>query len=87
MRHRRDQIDRIDDEILCLLNRRARIALQLADEKRRRGLPVADPEREARVLARLSGRNGGPLSPEAIGTIYRAVMAEMRALQGHSDPA
>jgi len=87
VRHWRDEIDRIDEEILRLLNRRARIVLELADEKRRRDLPVVDPEREAQILARLAGRNGGPLSPRAVEAIYRAIMAEMRALQGQSDPA
>lgn len=84
MHGQRRQIDRLDEQILDLLNRRARIVLELAEEKRRRGLPVLDPEREAQVVARLQGRNRGPLSDEALRRIYRAVMAEMRALQDAS---
>ncbi|MSO74164.1 MAG: chorismate mutase [Alphaproteobacteria bacterium] len=56
----RREIDRIDDQILDLLDRRARIALEVGELKRAEGAaPVfLRPGREAQVLRRLLVREG-----------------------------
>ena len=45
-------IDRIDDRLIDVLNERFALAAQLAEAKRRQGLPLADAERERRTFDR-----------------------------------
>jgi chorismate mutase/prephenate dehydratase len=75
----RDQIDRIDDEMLQLLNRRAALAQQIGHLKDN-GV-VLRPEREAQVLQRLQANNIGPLSNDAIAALFTEVMSQCRALE------
>jgi chorismate mutase len=48
----RRQIDRIDTEILHLLQERLEIARKIGEVKLKSGLPVYDPKREEEVLLR-----------------------------------
>ena len=77
----RAQIDAVDRELLALLNRRARLALEVGELKRHEGSPVFRPEREAQVIAGLREANAGPLGAESIGPIWREVMSACRALE------
>ena len=79
----RARIDAIDDELLALLNRRARVAEAVGAHKHAvdPAAPVFRPEREAQVVARLVARNDGPLPAEAIGHVFREVMSACRALE------
>ena len=79
----RDEIDAIDLEVLGLLNRRARIALEVGEVKRAvdANAQVFRPEREAQVVRRLGAENRGPLPDEAIGAIFREVMSACRSLE------
>jgi chorismate mutase/prephenate dehydratase len=77
----RSKIDRIDDLILEALSRRARITLQIARLKRRRGKAIYSPDREREVLSRLSSKNIGPLSNKAIESIYREIMSSTLCLE------
>src|SRR5574341_2022871 len=65
----RQDIDRIDAELVALLNRRAECALAIGRIKRRERLPVRVPEREQHVLARVAALNGGPLPETAVQAI------------------
>jgi len=75
----RDQIDAIDEELLELVNQRARIARQIGSLKDD-GV-IYRPEREAQVLRRLIENNPGPLPAEAVTAIFRSVMSNCRALE------
>lgn len=77
----RQQIDQLDERLVELLNERAQLALQIGREKRARGLPVHDPEREAQILGRLCALNRGPLSEDAIRRILAQILEESRRLQ------
>ena len=46
--HLRVQIDDIDQQLLDLLNRRARVAEQVGEVKKREGTPFFRPDRRAR---------------------------------------
>ena len=74
----RNDIDEIDDQLLKLFNRRAHCAIEIGVIKRRLHLPMDVPEREAQVVARVVGRNEGPLDGEAIERLFDAVIAESR---------
>src|SRR5213076_2245610 len=68
----RQQIDRIDDQLLRLLSRRAELELAIAEQKVRSNSEVYAPAREKGVLERLARGNRGPLPaylvPEATFT-------------------
>ena len=75
----RQQIDRLDDELLKLFNQRAALAQQIGHLKED-GV-VLRPEREAQVLQRLQDSNRGPLSNAAIAQLYTELMSQCRALE------
>jgi chorismate mutase-like protein len=68
----RAEIDAIDDELLRLLNNRAAIALQVGEVKRHNDASLCDPNREREVLARLTGKNSGPLDAQSVTNIFSA---------------
>ena len=81
LRTLRRQIDRLDQRLLSLLNRRARLALRVGALKHRNGRQVFDPKREREILARLRAANAGPLPAAAIAAIYREILKRSRQLE------
>jgi chorismate mutase/prephenate dehydratase len=77
----RRQIDRIDDELLRLLNRRAALALAIAEQKARSNSGVYAPAREKGVLARLARANRGPLPESLVRAIFREIISASRSLE------
>ncbi len=79
----RGRIDELDRQILALINERADCARQVADIKRGAGETVnfARPEREARLLRELAGRNPGPLESDAVTRIFREIISGCLALE------
>ncbi len=77
----RDAIDRIDQQMLRLLNERMGLAKEIGRIKVDADLPPFDPSREEAIYARLSQANPGPLADEALRSIYREVLAASRVLQ------
>lgn len=74
----RNQIDRLDEEILARLSERARCAQRVGEIKHGN---VYRPEREAQVLRRLADLNGGPLPSAAVQTIFREIMSACLGLE------
>lgn len=79
LKEHRNQIDAIDEQLLKLVNERAKLARQIGALKDD-GV-IYRPEREAQVLRRLQANNAGPLSNEAVSNIFRGVMSNCRALE------
>jgi len=77
----RQEIDRLDQELLGIFNARAAIALKIGEIKQTRGLAVYDPEREKRIFARMRAANPGPLEDEAIIRLFERVIDESRRLE------
>src|SRR5215813_6570866 len=77
----RRQIDRIDDQLLRLLNRRAAVALAIAEQKARSNSGVYAPAREKGVLARLARANRGPLPEPVVRAIFREIISGSRSLE------
>lgn len=75
----REQIDRIDGELLRLFNERASLAQQIGHAKGEGA--VLRPEREAQILRRMQEANPGPLSNEAVAQLYTEIMSQCRALE------
>ena len=80
LEQRRTKIDALDAELLDLLNRRARIACEIASIKVASGLPAYDPQRETRVLSKIAGLNQGPLDHQSVHTIFSSIIRETRRL-------
>ncbi len=77
----RHQIDAVDRELLALLNRRAGLALEVGEIKKKEGSVVFRPEREAQVIDGLKADNPGPLQNGSVAPIWREIMSACRALE------
>jgi chorismate mutase/prephenate dehydratase len=81
LRELRAEIDRLDDEILSLLNRRAQAVIEVGKLKSERNLRFYVPEREVEILRRISGANPGPFPNDALKTIYREIISASLSLE------
>jgi chorismate mutase/prephenate dehydratase len=81
----REEIDRIDEEILRLLSERARIARKIGEIKKRRGLEVHVPERERAIFEKVLRINrekfGEEFPSEALIHIYREIISACLSLE------
>ena len=74
----RRRIDRLDEQLLRLVNQRAALALTIGRMKKRRKWPVFDATREAFVLRHVMQANRGPLSARAVRHVFQAILSECR---------
>jgi chorismate mutase/prephenate dehydratase len=77
----RKTIDRLDTQIIRLLNERTQHVLSIGDLKHQAGEPVYAPHRERGVLQRVCKLNPGPITSESLKAIYREIMSSALALQ------
>lgn len=77
----RVQIDALDQQLLGLLNQRARLAQAVGEVKKIDGSPVFRPDREAQVIDGLKQRNPGPILADSVAPIWREIMSACRALE------
>jgi len=80
----RKEIDRIDDDILRLLNERSKHVIEIGKAKRQADADanLHTPAREAEIIGRLSAQNPGPFPNEAIRNVYREIMSASLSLEG-----
>jgi chorismate mutase-like protein len=77
----RRNIDRIDLQLLALLNERTRVVEKIGAVKQEFGMAVYEPKREDEVFRNVLDHNSGPLPPEAVKRIFERIIDEMRTLQ------
>ena len=77
----RGEIDRTDDEILALLNRRAGFVARVAELKEKMQVPFYVPSRERQIVERLSASNAGPFPTEAIRSVFQEVFSACLSLE------
>jgi len=77
----RSRIDALDRELLELLNRRAALAQEVGEVKKKEGSVAFRPEREAQVIDGLKAANPGPLKTVSVAPIWREIMSACRALE------
>jgi len=77
----RQNIDSVDEVLVKLLNQRAKWAIEVGRVKKAAGLPIYQPDREAKVVAHVVGANRGPLEADAIRRLFERVIAESRRLE------
>ncbi len=72
----RAEIDSIDNELLRLLNRRARLAVGPARTAGEHGASAPSAVREGDILERACRVNAGPLDELAVAKIFRRIIHE-----------
>jgi chorismate mutase-like protein len=78
----RNDIDRVDEVLVRLLNERARVACEIGRMKKELGIEVYQPEREKQVLAHVrSIAAEGPLGADAIARLFERIIDEARRLE------
>jgi len=80
----RIEIDRLDDEILRLLNERSQHVITIGKAKRQAdpNALLHTPGREAAIVDRLTKLNTGPFPNDAIRPVYREIMSASLSLEG-----
>ena len=77
----RQEINRLDAQLVELLNIRAQLAEEIGNLKREEGKDVYDAGRERVVLEKIEALNDGPLSKGALEEIFSSIMTACRELQ------
>jgi chorismate mutase/prephenate dehydratase len=77
----RSQIDKLDLQILKLVNDRASVASEIGQLKKEDGGDVFNPAREEEIFQNVAHANKGPLDDATIRAIYREIMSGARALE------
>ncbi len=77
----RQDIDRIDGELVRLLIERAQVAIEIGDLKMKEKSPIQNTDREAKVIERVRDMNDGPMSDESIVAIYRGIILACTRVQ------
>ena len=71
----REEINRLNVEIVEKLARRVEVAMRIGEVKRRHGKPVVDRSREARVYDQIRGlARGFDVDPEGVERVFREVV-------------
>lgn len=80
----RKEIDRIDDEILRLLNERSSYVVEIGKLKKQSDTEanLHTSGRELEIVERLTRHNSGPFPDEAIRPVYREIMSASLSLEG-----
>tara|TARA_B100001989_G_C24549077_1_gene472970 strand:+ start:1718 stop:2572 length:855 start_codon:yes stop_codon:yes gene_type:complete len=77
----REEIDAIDNNVHDLLMRRADLVNSVASAKKKEGLQIVQPAREAAMIRRLLKRHTGPLPKSTIIGIWRELVGAVALLQ------
>jgi chorismate mutase len=82
----RRAIDAVDTSLLELIHERVRLVLEVGAYKAKRGLAVYDPERERRLLERLTSLAQPPVEPDTVRRIFERLIDESRRLEQRHTP-
>lgn len=77
----RERIDKLDKDLVELLNQRAQVSLEVGRWKAERNEPIYMPFREREVMNTIADKNPGPLPESHLRHIYREIMSSSRRLQ------
>jgi len=77
----REAIDKVDTELVRLLDERLRLAAEVGRIKQEAGAPVYQPEREAEIIRRVVSISRAGIAPASLEAIYREILSAGRAMQ------
>ncbi|MHC4644788.1 MAG: prephenate dehydratase [Planctomycetota bacterium] len=71
----RNRIDKLDRQLVELLNERARVVVEIGKLKSKTGGPIYAPDREKEVIEKIVKANEGPLPDRCLVAIWREMMS------------
>jgi chorismate mutase/prephenate dehydratase len=74
-------IDSVDEEIVRLLDRRARLARRVGEIKQRNGLEAYAPAREREVLNRVTALSAGDFPKSGLEAVFREIISSSISLE------
>ncbi len=77
----RKAIDKLDAQIIRLLNERTKHVLAIGEIKHKAGEEIYAPHRERAVLSRVCRLNQGPMTNDSLRAIYKEVMSSALSLE------
>ena len=77
----RAKIDRVDQELVRLMNDRAQLALEIGKVKSSSGISAYAPAREDEVLNRVLSLSKGPLADRCVRAVFREIISGSRSLE------
>jgi chorismate mutase / prephenate dehydratase len=77
----RTKIDRIDQQLVKLMNDRAALALEIGHVKNNTGASAYAPSREDEVLGRVLALSKGPLAERSVRSVFRELISGSRSLE------
>jgi len=77
----RKKIDQIDDEIILLLNARARTVIEVGKIKEQANSNIYAPGREQKIMEQICAKNRGPLTNDALKSIYKEIISASRSME------
>ncbi|MCE5194075.1 MAG: prephenate dehydratase [Nitrospiraceae bacterium] len=77
----RNKIDKLDDDILELLNKRAELALKIGHIKREKNFKIYTPEREQQIIERVTKNNKGPFSNDSLRAVFKEIISGSLSLE------
>jgi chorismate mutase/prephenate dehydratase len=77
----RQAIDKLDAQIVRLLNERTQHVLAIGEIKLKAGEEIYAPHRERAVFDRVCAQNAGPITNDQLRAIYREIMSSALALE------
>ena len=77
----RKQIDKIDEQILDLLNARTEVVKEVGKSKAKNSIGYYDPAREEKILARLQKINKGSFPNASIVAVFREIISASLSLE------
>jgi len=77
----RVRIDAVDEEIVRLLDERARLAYRIGEIKHAKGMEAYVPARERKVLDRISSLSRGDFPKNGLETVFREIISSSISLE------
>ena len=77
----RSRVDEVDQELIRILNERARIVQEIVSMKKEAGKPLFDPRREEEILQKVAQENEGPIYDTSMREIFELILHRIRDLE------
>ncbi len=77
----REKIDKIDVNIVELINERTKVVEEIGRVKEALQLKIYEPKREEQVYVNITANNKGPLPDDAVKRMFERIIDEMRTVQ------
>jgi chorismate mutase len=78
----RAQIDALDEQLIELLNQRAKKSLAIRALKPKAQMGLFDPRREEEIFERVAALNTGPLYGDDLRAIYATILRVSKEMRG-----